>query len=86
MWEHETGAATPLLFPAQSWRGVGEWRMPGLGVWGAWGTAAAQRREPRKRGGCVYLDGLGVMLQPLVDLGDGQDWLGPLHTVTGGGG
>lgn len=38
----------------------------------------------QQTGAGSYLDGLGVLFQPLVNLGDGQVWLGLLHTVTGG--
>ena len=43
------------------------------------------RRDPAEvEGTRTHLDGLGVLLQPLVNRGDGQGWLGLLHTVTGG--
>ena len=42
------------------------------------------RKHPAKsEGTCTHLNGLGVLFQPLINLGDGQGRLGPLHTVTG---
>lgn len=60
------------------WRGVG-W------IEGYWvNEVDEQSGDPAEQEGWAYLDGLGVLLQPVINLGDGQGWLGPLHTVAGG--
>lgn len=32
----------------------------------------------------LHLSGLGILLQALINCGNGQGWLGLLHTVAGG--
>lgn len=55
----------------------------GCGISG--GTLAGWRKgSAESEGSCTHLDSLGVLLQPLINLGDGQGWLGLPHTVTGG--
>lgn len=48
------------------------------------GRRAVQDGAPGSPGR-AYLNGLSVLLQSLVDPGDGQGGLAPLHTVTGEG-